>query len=67
VRNQDKGGVGADYAVGKTDMLELQNGCVCCSASDELFVNIRRLIEAGFDEGILSLCRPISLLYGESL
>ena len=22
---------------------------------------------AGFDEGILSLCRPISLLYGESL
>jgi hypothetical protein len=23
--------------------------------------------EAGFDEGILSLCRPISLLYGESL
>ena len=24
-------------------------------------------MEAGFDEGLLSLCRPISLLYGESL
>ena len=27
----------------------------------------RHTLEAGFDEGILSLCRPISLLYGESL
>eukprot|EP01043_Picozoa_sp_COSAG02_P094727 COSAG02_NODE_31145_length_538_cov_1.339408_1_plen_144_part_10 len=44
VRNQDKGGVGEDYAVGKTDMVELQNGCVCCSASDELFTNLDRLI-----------------------
>lgn len=44
VRNQDKGGVGEDYAVGKSDMLELQNGCVCCSASDELFTNLDRLI-----------------------
>ena len=34
----------ADYAVGKSDMLELQNGCVCCSASDELFTNLDRLI-----------------------
>ena len=44
VRNQDKGGVGQDYAVGTSDMMELQNGCVCCSASDELFANLDRLI-----------------------
>jgi hypothetical protein len=27
---------------------------------------LRDHLRAGFDEGILSLCRPISLLYGES-
>jgi G3E family GTPase len=44
VRNEDKGGVGSDYAVGKSDMIELQNGCVCCSASDELFTNLNVLV-----------------------
>jgi G3E family GTPase len=44
IRNEDKGGTNADYAVGKSDMIELQNGCVCCSASDELFTNLGTLV-----------------------
>ena len=28
-------------------MVELQNGCVCCSASDELFTNIDQLVQGG--------------------
>ena len=62
VRNQDKGGVGQDYAVGTSDMMELQNGCVCCSASDELFANLDRLItnkrrpDGRPDERWTSLC-----------
>jgi len=44
IRNQDKAGTNADYAVGQSDMIELQNGCVCCSASDELFTNLGTLV-----------------------
>eukprot|EP01048_Picozoa_sp_COSAG05_P019506 COSAG05_NODE_3073_length_2353_cov_1.701863_2_plen_258_part_00 len=50
IRNEDKGGVHADYAVGQSDMIELQNGCVCCSASDELFTNLGTLVNNGRQE-----------------
>ncbi|GKY92633.1 hypothetical protein MPSEU_000233400 [Mayamaea pseudoterrestris] len=29
----------------KGDMVELQNGCACCSSADELFVSVERLLD----------------------
>jgi G3E family GTPase len=29
----------------KGDMVELQNGCACCSSADELFVSVERLLQ----------------------
>jgi G3E family GTPase len=50
VRNQDKGETGvADDIVSANDMVELSNGCVCCSASDEMLKGIDWLIQRNGD------------------
>jgi len=33
------------------DMVELQNGCACCSAADELFPAFAQLIQVGDQSG----------------
>jgi hypothetical protein len=53
--------------------LELENERVwACTQADDgsdvlVLLPTGGPLQAGFDEGILSSCRPISLLYGESL
>lgn len=51
VRNQEKGsGSGAaDDMVSTNDVVELSNGCICCSASDEMLKGIDWLIQRNGD------------------
>lgn len=48
VRNQEKGGSDVD-AISTSDVVELQNGCICCNASDEMLKSIDWLIQRNGD------------------
>ena len=49
VRNQEKGESVAGDMVSASDMVELSNGCICCSASDEMLKGIDWLIQRNGD------------------
>eukprot|EP00960_Hanusia_phi_P029298 747873-Hanusia_phi.AAC.3 len=44
-------GVTSSSVPGESDTIELQNGCACCSISDELFSAVEKLVETGRKRG----------------
>ncbi|EKX42836.1 hypothetical protein GUITHDRAFT_73657 [Guillardia theta CCMP2712] len=44
-------GVTSSSVPGGSDTIELQNGCACCSISDELFSAVEKLVETGRARG----------------
>jgi G3E family GTPase len=45
---RDTSAEGAIRAVGEMDMVQLQNGCICCSAGDELFAALGELVSLSY-------------------
>lgn len=47
----------ANQTKGATDMVELQNGCACCSIADELFTSVEKLCRNRKLDAIVVECK----------